>query len=103
MRKFVIVAAGLALLGYASYRPAASPAPPATTATVAALPNAQALPPRTAPPAPHQESAQLVHATTPLDVAPTAQQQSTRIPPQAPAPSPAKRTAEMLTAAAIAA
>ncbi|MCA1457028.1 hypothetical protein I6F35_28055 [Bradyrhizobium sp. BRP22] len=103
MRKFVIVAAGMALLGYASYRPAAPPAPPAPSTAVAALPRAEEPPPRTATPAPRQESARLARTALPSDIAPKVNQQPVQRPAQAAPPAPAKRTAEVLTAAAIAA
>jgi hypothetical protein len=101
MRALVVVAAGLALLGYASYRPATPPTPPATAAPVAALPRMQEPAPRTAASTPRQESARLVRAALPADSAPRVAPQPAQRPVQA-AP-PAKRTREDLTAAAIAA
>jgi hypothetical protein len=99
---FLIVAA--AFLAYAVMHSGTPPAP-AKPATLAELtPPKDASPPQVAQ---RPETARLARATGPLDISPQARNtppaKSAAAPAPSPAPSNAKRTAEILTAAAIAA
>jgi hypothetical protein len=107
MRVLAIVVIGGALLAYGLTRP--SPAPPVKTA-FAELPSAAAKPGEAPMASPARPGPQPARSNGPLSRSPPVQAQSTartnpanKATTPAPSPSTAKRTAEVLTAAAIAA